>query len=348
LETPGEHLSDPLTFSPDVLLARAHASLEAAGASEASAKAATRAMLHASMHGVDSHGFRLTDVYCRMIRSGQVNPRPNLKTVQTGPATLLIDADNGLGHYPSYTAMEHACVMAAEMGVGVAGVFGSSHNGAAGAYALVGAEAGYVALSSTNADSLVALHGAAGAFHGTNPIAAAAPVPNSKPWLLDMATSSIPLNRVFLYQALGRELPPGVAADGSGAPTSNPGEVQMLLPLGGTDFGFKGAGLAGLVTIVCAALTGATLDPAMAKMSRAASPDHRNCGHFFLAIDPGRFIGKQAFGEAMAQYLSGLRSVPAKDGETVMAPGDREWKVAAQRAATGIPIDPETAAFFGL
>ncbi len=36
-----------------------HAIFEAAGADAASAKAATDAMMHASLHGVDSHGFRL-------------------------------------------------------------------------------------------------------------------------------------------------------------------------------------------------------------------------------------------------------------------------------------------------
>ena len=31
-----------------------------------------------------------------------------------------------------------------------------------------------------------------------------------------------------------------------------------------------------------------------------------------------------------------------------MAPGEREWKVEIERAANGIPVDPETAAFLGL
>src|SRR5262249_27247803 len=151
------------------------------------------------------------------------------------------------------TAIKLACELAKEAGIGAVGVFGSSHNGAAGTYALAAAEDGFIALSSTNASSVVTLHGSKAAFHGTNPIAAAAPVPDSGPWLLDMATSSIPLNRVFLYRALGKQLPPNVAADKAGAPASDPATAEMLLPLGGADFGYKGAGLAGLVTVLCAA-----------------------------------------------------------------------------------------------
>jgi ureidoglycolate dehydrogenase (NAD+) len=337
-----------LRVPADVLCDRAKATLAALDVSEASADAATRAMLHASMHGVDSHGFRLTGVYCKMIRSGQVNPRPELKVVRTGRASMLIDADNGLGHYPSYAGIENACEMARELGVGMVGVFGSSHNGAAGTYALAGAERGYFAFSSTNADAIVALHGSTRPFHGTNPIAAAAPVPGQQPWLLDMATSSIPLNRVFLYRVLGRELSAETAADEFGAPTRDPAAADMLLPVGGAEFGFKGAGLGGLMTILCAAMTGAMLDPFMPQMSRTETSEHRNCGHFFLAIDPGQFIGREAFGNAMQTYLSALRATPAKEGEAVMAPGDREWAVAAERRVAGIPIDPETAALLGL
>jgi LDH2 family malate/lactate/ureidoglycolate dehydrogenase len=144
------------------------------------------------------------------------------------------------------------------------------------------------------------------------------------------------------------ELPPGVAADKAGAPTSDPAAAEILLPLGGTDFGFKGAGLAGLVTVLCAALTGGTPDYGMARMSHSKTPAPRNAGHFFLAIDPARFAGAVQFAQTMMSYLAALREAPAKEGETVLAPGDREWAVAAARDAAGIPIDPGTAAFLGL
>jgi LDH2 family malate/lactate/ureidoglycolate dehydrogenase len=71
-------------------------------------------------------------------------------------------------------------------------------------------------------------------------------------------------------------------------------------------------------------------------------------GHFFFIIDPERFAGAVVFGEAMKSYLASLRAVPALPGESVMAPGDREWAVADNRRRDGIPIDPETAAFLKL
>jgi len=306
-------------------------------------------MMHASRLGIDSHGVRLAAHYAKVLQTGRVNPHPNMQVKRTGPATAILDADDGLGHRATYAAMDLAAEIAREAGAGVVGVVCSSHYGAAGAYALAGAEAGLVALCCTNADAVVALHGGAEPFHGTNPIAAAAPVSGQRPWLLDMATSSIPLNRVFLYRTLGLALPEGVAADETGAPTHDPAAVSMLLPLGGTDFGFKGAGLAGLVTILCAVLTGTTLDHRMIPMTGSddfATP--RNMGHFCLALDPARFAGQEAYEAAIMRYLSDLRGCAARPGDRVMVPGDREWAIEDERLRDGIPVDQETAAFLAL
>jgi LDH2 family malate/lactate/ureidoglycolate dehydrogenase len=153
---------------------------------------------------------------------------------------------------------------------------------------------------------------------------------------------------VLLYRVLGRELPPAVAADGEGAPTRDAEAVRMLLPLGGADFGFKGAALAGVATILSAVLQGAALDHAMIPMvggEDMSTP--RGMGHFVLAIDPAFFGGREAFLAGMRAYLAALRAVPAREGEEVMAPGDREWRVEAERERDGIPLDPETAAFLG-
>ena len=45
-----------------------------AGAQEKDAKATTRALLHASRIGVDSHGVRLVGHYVRLLQTGGINP----------------------------------------------------------------------------------------------------------------------------------------------------------------------------------------------------------------------------------------------------------------------------------
>lgn len=344
-----DHASATINVSEAELGDRVASALREAGASEASLAAAVRAMLHASRHGVDSHGVRLTEHYCLMLAGGRLNKSPQLQVDRRAAASAVVDGDDGLGHYAAYRAMEVACEMAKTSGIAGVGVRRSSHLGAAGAYALAGAEAGCIGFATTNTDSMVALFDGAQRFHGTNPLAFAAPVPGQKPWLLDMATSSIPMNRVLLHRSLGTPLPAGIAANAQGIPVTDPAEVDMLLPLGGTDYGYKGAGLAGVATLLSAILMGTTLDTDFIPMYDAENTSEpRNMGHFFIAIDPAHFAGTSAFGAGMLAYLETLRGAPARPGGKPMAPGDREWSVAEQRAATGIPIDPDTARFLGL
>lgn len=335
---------------PEILLReRAEARLAAAGASPESRAAAVQAMLHASLVGVDSHGVRLTGHYCRMLAGGRLNKTPQLAVDKRGAGSAMVNGDDGMGHYAAYRAVEVGIELAREAGVGAVGIKHSSHLGAAGAYALAGAEKGFVTFATTNTDSMVALFDGAQKFHGTNPLAFAAPVPGARPWLLDMATSSIPLNRVLLHRSLDKELPVGVAATPDGVPTTDPHEADMLLPLGGVDYGYKGAALAGVATLFSALLTGTTLDPDFIPMygtDDISTP--RNMGHFVLVIDPDKFAGSQAFGAAMLSYLTALRGSAVRDGGRVMAPGDREWEEMDGRRADGIPVDPDTVAFLGL
>lgn len=336
-------------FAEDLVRAKVETRLAEAGASAASRAAAIKAMLHASLVGVDSHGVRLTGHYCKMLGGGRLNRNPQLTVESRGAGSAMVDGDDGLGHYAAFKAVEVGIGLARQAGVGAVGIKHSSHLGAAGAYALAGAEQGFVTFATTNTDSMVALHEGAQKFHGTNPLAFAAPVPNGRPWLLDMATSSIPLNRVLLHRSLDQPLPEGVAATPDGQPTTDPHEADMLLPLGGVDYGYKGAALAGVATLFSALLTGTTLDADFIPMygtDDISTP--RNMGHFVLVIDPDKFAGRAAFAAAIGRYLESLRGSRVRDGGRVMAPGDREWAEMDRRKQEGIPLDPDTVRFLGL
>lgn len=338
-----------LRVMAEPLEAAVKSALREAGASEASLADATKAMMHASRVGVDSHGVRLTEHYCTMLKGGRLKRDPQLTVTRKGASSAIVDGDDGLGHHAAYRAMHEAVTLAREVGIAGVGVRRSSHLGAAGAYALAAAEAGCIGFATTNTDSMVALFDGAARFHGTNPLAYAAPVPGSRPWLLDMATSSIPMNRVLLHRSLNAPLPEGVAADAQGDVTTDPQAVEMLLPLGGTEYGYKGAALAGLATLLSAVLMDTTLDPDFIPMyggTDISTP--RNMGHFFFAIDPERFAGSTVFGANMLRYLGALRSAPTREGGRVMAPGDREWEESDRRATGGIPVDPDTARFLRL
>jgi ureidoglycolate dehydrogenase (NAD+) len=90
--------------------------LRGAGASEGSAEAAVRAMMHASLVGVDSHGVRLVEHYCLMLGGGRLKKDPQLGIKRTAAASAMVDADDGLGHYAAYGAVEVGVEIARETG----------------------------------------------------------------------------------------------------------------------------------------------------------------------------------------------------------------------------------------
>lgn len=329
-------------FAAKSLCLFSEAALRAAGADGPSAQDATRAMLHGSLHGIDSHGFRLLPHYVRAIREGRVNGQPRLRFRRTRPGSGIVDADDGHGARGTYLAATHAVELARVSGAAAVAVVRSSHFGPAGAYALEIARAGLFGLVMCNSDAFVRLHDGAERFHGTNPIAAAAPAPGY-PWLFDMATSAIPFNRVKLAQSLKQALPEGTASDAEGRDTTDPAGVAMLAPLG-REQGYKGAGLAGLAEVLSAVMTGMNLSPEILPMQGPDWSTPRRMGAFVLALDPAAFAGAQAFLDGMGRYLALLRGSRPVEGGRVLAPGDREWEEAARRQREGVPLDPSTIA----
>lgn len=316
--------------------------LEKAGARRDGAEATARAVVDASARAFDTHGVRLVPHYVESLLSGRVNGAPAMRVTRQAAAVAHLDADDGLGHLASYRAVEEGIAMARETGIAAVAVARSSHHGATGCYTLVAARQGFAAIGMTHSDAIVVLHDGVKPFNGTNPISFALPVTGEEPMLLDMATSSIPLNRVFLRRATGQRLPPEVAVDKDGAATMDPHQAVALMPLGGAAYGYKGAGLAAMVDVLCSAFTGMAHGAALPAFTDAEESQPVSLGHFFIILRPELFQPLALFDARVAAFLADLRSQPAKPGARVMAPGDPEREAQADRRANGIPVDLTT------
>jgi len=312
--------------------------LTAAGTEVESAHSVANALTETSLRGVDSHGIRLLLHYVKVVQGGRINPNPKLAFTQTGASTGTVDGDNGFGHHASFFAMDRAVELAGASGVGAVSVINSSHFGAAGTYVLRAACQGYVGLGFCNSDAFVLAHDGLHSFHGTNPIAFAAPVPGKEPYLLDMATSVVPWNRVQDYLMEGLPLPPDATVDSTGEPTMDAAQSTALLPLGGMLYGYKGAGLASMIEVLCAVMTGSPYCTSLLAMKGPDFSTPRRMGHFFLAIDYRRFVSPPTYESGMLAYLHDLRNQPSKLGKRVMAPGDREWSIQQERQLLGVPL----------
>ena len=206
-------------------------------------------LVTANLRGIDSHGVARLIRYVKGLQDGVMVARPVETVVVETPTTITIDAGAGLGQPVSHRAMTKAIDKAREYGCGFAAVRNSNHYGIAGYYAMMALEHDMIGFSSTNADVLVVPTFGRDAMYGTNPIALAVPAGEEQPFVIDMATSTVPRGKIEVYDRLEKALPLGWATDEKGLPTNDARLVLDnfvklagggLLPLGGAGEEFSG------------------------------------------------------------------------------------------------------------
>jgi LDH2 family malate/lactate/ureidoglycolate dehydrogenase len=297
----------------------------------------------ADLHGVDSHGISMIPGYDRARRSGRAKMAVHPRIVKETAVSALIDGGGGLGHVPARFAMQVAIDKAKEAGIAITAVRNSAHFGATGYYALMAAEAGLIGMACTsNSVAQVAPTFGKEAKLGTDPWSFAAPTAEpGRPFLLDMATTTVAAGRIRNKANEGLPCPPGWVLDKEGRPSTDPAEARekggFLTSLGGAPetSSYKGYGLAVMVNILSACLSGATLitDPLSGK------PEGNGIGHCFIAIDPALFRDTDDFTADVTRLCNDLRATtPMDPAQRVMVAGDPQWNYAKERLEKGIPV----------
>ena len=299
-------------------------------------------LLAADLRGVDSHGIiRLDTYYGSRLRKGLINPASPVTVIQETMTTLALDAGSGLGQVVSYHAMQRCIEKAGQAGMAMVTIRNSNHYGIAGYYAMMALEHDMIGISFTNSQPMVAPTYGRTAMLGTNPIAVAVPAGKERPYVLDMATSIVPIGRVTVYQKAGKEIPMGWGIDQNGEVTNNPTDVLeggALMPLGGVDImrGYKGYGLAMLVDIFSGVLSGAAFG---GNVGHPGQNVPSNVGHFFAAIRIDAFRPIIDFNNSMDELLQMMKNSPKAVGqERIYIHGEKEFELAEKNAREGIPL----------
>lgn len=317
----------------------------ACGVPEIDARIAADVLLAADLRGINSHGvIRLHSYYGDRLRQGQINPLSPMTILNESPATLALDGGNGLGQVVAYRAMSRCIGLADDAGLAVTTVRNSNHFGIAGYYAMMALPEDMIGISLTNSQPLVAPTYALKPVLGTNPIAVAVPAGKERPYVLDMATSIVPIGKVVVYQEAGQPIPDGWGINQEGQTTQKPEEVLSggaLLPLGGTDEmrGYKGYGLSLLVDLLCGVLSGAAFGR---DVGTPSSDRHANVGHFFAAIKIENFRPVDAFKadmDAMIRNLKSTQKIPGQ--ERIFIHGEKEFERADRCQKEGVPLMKE-------
>jgi LDH2 family malate/lactate/ureidoglycolate dehydrogenase len=264
-----------------------------------------------------------------------------------GP-TALVDGRAAFGAVTGSFGMEDAIARAETHGVGFVTARGTNHFGAAAFYALRAVERGLVGIAATSTPAVMAPTGGAEARLGNNPLSIAAPLPDGRPpFVLDMAQSAVSRGRIKLAELTGETIPDTWALDSNGLPTTDPTAALAgaLLPFGG----YKGYGLALAIEVLAGVLAGADLGPELINASLTGSATSGSAtrvgtvGSLYVAIDPERFAGRQAFAAQMARLVDVIKATPSAPGASeVLVPGELEDRAARAARVNGVELDLAT------
>ncbi len=303
--------------------ARSRACFEKAGLSTEDASIITEVLTETEMRGVFTHGFLRLERYINCIKSGGIKADGNYTVDFDSPSWAAINGNDNLGIVISYKAMKLAMEKAKATGIGIVNVRGSHHFGAAGYYSSMCADSDMAGIAMSNGDILVAATGSAEKTIGNNPFSYAFPAGKYGKIVYDIAMSHTSDQKVLQMEREGKELPAGWIIDKDGNPTIDPSEYLKggtLMPFGG----YKGYGLAMMVELFGATLSGA----AMTKDVHAwnTNPEQGgNVGHFFMAMDLSKLGDPNAYKTRVEKMIDEIKSSKKAVGvEKIFFPGEIE------------------------
>ena len=315
-----------MTLAPQALRQLVGTIFEKHGMGAEHASVTADVLVWADLRGMGTHGVMRTTQYVNLMRKGDLNPRPQMKTSADG----VIDADRAAGPIAMTYAASVACERAKGSGIGLALVKDTTHTAALGYYTQAAARQGFAALALAASSPLMAYHGTRAAGVSTAPLSIAVPG-EEEPLALDMSSSMISMGALAQARRSGKTLPEGVVLASDGTPTTDPKLASVPLPLGGA----KGSGLAFMFECLASFLTS---NPILAEALEKTPASRRHKQNaVVIAIDVARFVALVEFKREVARLAGGLRRLP---GEDILMPGERGSRNAA-RQRDAVTISPQ-------
>lgn len=325
-------MSERVTVAAGELEKFATALFVSGGLPAGHAATTARVLVWADLRGHASHGVMRIPRYLEWVVDGTIDKTATPVTTRRKGAVVTIDARRTIGPAALEEGARVAVAQARETGVAWVLVKDHSHSGPIGYYARLITDAGMMAMAMSASRPLMAYYGTRNAALGTSPLAIGLP----GGLLLDMSPASIAKGKIMAAQAAGKELPPGVACDADGLPTTDPASAKTILPLGGP----KGAGLAAMIEgLTSLALANPLLSTALTDEKEAR--DFRQ-NALIVAVDPEAVMDGADIESQARAFAAALKGQPRADGfDEILMPGERGDREAARRLREGVPILPK-------
>lgn len=303
-----------------------------AGLADEQASVTADVLIWADLRGHPSHGVWRIPLYTSWIDNGVIDAAARPRIALRKGAVVKLDGGGAIGPAAMAPAADAAVAQAREHAVAWVLVQDHTHAGAIGFYAERVAQAGMAAIVMSALRPMMAYHGTRTAAVSTNPIAIAMPGGLT----LDMSTSASSRGKVSVAKTNRQPLPPGIALDREGRPTTDPDTAVTLTPMAGP----KGAGLSLMIECLTSVALGnpliatALADPVLKDQVRQNS--------LIVAMDLS-VTGADGVGGNLDALAAQIKAQPRAEGvDEILMPGERGAREAKKRGRDGIPIPAAT------
>jgi LDH2 family malate/lactate/ureidoglycolate dehydrogenase len=298
-------------------------------------------LARSDLRGVETHGVTRLPIYIQRLQKGYVRPVCKMTLLKEKGATAFIEAHGSLGHVVSYRAMKMAIQKATEFGIGWVSVKDSGHFGTAGLFPMMALENDFIGYVVTNSAPIMAPYGGKDRILGNNPLSYAFPTDQYPPIVLDMSISVVSAGKLILCRKKGEKIPLGWAYDKNGLPTEDPYEGYegggFLAAIGE----YKGYGMILAHEMLTSILTGGKWTQHIKSLYEEDKSGIQGTCHFFMALDPDCFVGRETFKKEMDRYIKTIKeSEKAKNASEILMPGEPEHRTETKRLKEGIPLSP--------
>ncbi|WP_182900235.1 Ldh family oxidoreductase [Microbispora sp. H10830] len=328
---------------------RTLAALLEAGVEAPAAEAASSVLVDAERRGHRSHGVALLPTYLRRIEEGGIRAAARPRLTEAGPAVATVDAGGGLGQPAARLAADWCAAKAAEHGLAAVAVHDNNHVGMLAAYRHAFQRHQVVGFLLNTSGPSIAAPGAGRPTLGSNAICLVTPsAEGGEPFCVDLATGVVAAGKIRDALNRGVPVPPGWLQDASGAPTTDPGDLDRggSIPLFG---GYKGLCVTLLAEILAGAVAGRRVSPDVGKQ-RKHPEQVMGCSQLFIGLS-ARHLGPAGEPEALDGFVDRLRAAVLDGHATRPArpwfPDQPEEDHAAEADAHGVEVPASVLAELG-
>lgn len=289
-----------------------------------------------SLAGVYSHGLNRFPKVVEYLEKGEIDPDITAECELQLGAFERWNGHRGFGPLNARQAMERACELAKQYGIGIVALADNNHWMRGGSYGFQAADAGCIGICWSNTKPNMPAWGGRDQKIGNNPLVFAIPRSDGRHVVIDCAVSQFSYGKIEDYRLRGLPLPVPGGYDGNGQITTDPAEIyktKRVLPMGY----WKGSGISIALDMIAAVLSGGN-----AVHTIGSFGDEVGLSQIMIAIDPSKTNTAQETDDIVNSIIDDIKaSEPIEEGCSVLYPGEPEALTIEDNLKNGIPVIEE-------